>query len=98
MCFRLFVKVSSVTPDANGYLKTVRTKKGRHPQSHGVKQLTLEQWEKEMISDMLQRTKTDHDLDANLEKMSCNLKRPSKQCLAVYHELALLRIKRFERS
>lgn len=60
--------------------------------------MTLEQWEKEMIADMLQRTTTNHDLNANLEKMGSNPKRPSKQCLEVYQELAVLRIKRLERS
>lgn len=60
--------------------------------------MTLAQWEKELIADMLQRTQTNHDLNANLEKMSFNPKHPSKQCLEVYHELAVLRIKRLERS
>ncbi|HKZ42585.1 MAG TPA: hypothetical protein VJ044_16600 [Candidatus Hodarchaeales archaeon] len=60
--------------------------------------MTLKQWEKEMISDMLQRTKTLAEMDANIEKMKGNLMEPSKQCIEVFQELARLRIKRFERS
>lgn len=67
-------------------------------QVQGKTALTLKQWEKEMIADMLQRTKTASDLDANIEKMSGSPMQPSKQCLEVYRELATLRIKRPMRS
>ena len=55
----------------------------------------LEEWEKEMIADLLLRTRQIKDIDNMTMRMEGSLKQPSKFAIRTYRELAVSRVERF---